>query len=91
MAAGLIQAAFRKGRLAEECAWRTILLIQKGNGNFCGISLVEVLWKSVTGILNRRLMTVIQFHDTLHGFFTGRGNGTASLEANLPQQLMAMR
>ena len=91
MSVGLIQAAFCKGHLTEECTWGTILLIPKENGNFCVIRLVEVLWKTVTGILNCRLTKGIQFHDTLHGFFTGRGTGTASLEANLPQQLMDMR
>ena len=91
MAVGLIQDAFCKGHLVEECTWRTIVLIPKGTGNFCGIRLVKVLWKTVTGILNRRLTTEIQFRDTLHGFCTSRGTGTASLEANLPQHIMAMR
>ena len=55
MAVGLIQAAFRKGHLAEECACQTIIVIPKGNGDFCYIGLVEVLWKTVTGVLDRRL------------------------------------
>ena len=58
---GLIQAAFREGDLAEECAWKTVVPIPKGNGNFRGIGLVEILWKTVTGILNRRLTATIQF------------------------------
>ena len=45
----------------------------------------------MTGIPNCRLAVAIQFHDTLHGFQTGRGTGTASLEAKLLRQLMAMR
>ena len=52
---------------------------------------MEVLWKTVTRIMNCRLMAAIQFHYTLHGFRMGRGTGTAPLEANLPQQWMAMR
>ena len=36
-------------------------------------------------------MTVIQFHDTLHGFQACRDTGTASLESKLLQQLMEMR
>ena len=31
---GLIQAAFCKGRLAEECSWKTVVLIPKGNEDF---------------------------------------------------------
>ena len=45
----------------------------------------------MTGILNFRLAVAIQFHDTLYGFCTGRGIGTASLEGNMVQQLMEMR
>ena len=32
----------------------------------------------------------VQFHDVLHGFWVSWGAGTASLKANLLQQLMAM-
>ena len=42
-------------------------------------------------ILNRRLTSSITFHDILHGFWSGRGTGTATLEAKLLQQLAAMR
>ena len=71
--------------------WKTVVLIQKLNGNYRGIGLVEFLWNTVMAILIQRLMTVIQFHDTLHDFHTGRGIGTASLEAKLLQHPMAMR
>ena len=49
------------------------------------------MWNTVMVILNLRLTMVIQLHDTLHGFHTGRVTGTASLEANLLQHPMAMR
>ena len=52
---------------------------------------MEVLWNTVMGILNHRLTMVIQLHNTLHGFHTDRGTGTASLEANMLQHLMAIR
>ena len=42
-------------------------------------------------ILNCRLTSSITFHDILHGFRAGRGTGTATLEAKLLQQLVAMR
>ena len=32
-------------------AWKTVVLILKGHGDLCGIVLVKVLWKMVTGIL----------------------------------------
>eukprot|EP00957_Ditylum_brightwellii_P133838 10205282-Ditylum_brightwellii.AAC.1 len=36
--------------------------------------------------MDRRL-EVVKFHDCLHGFRTGRGTGTAIIEAKLAQQL----
>ena len=44
----------------------------------------------VAEILNFRLTASITFHDFLHGFQAGRGTGTATLEANLIQQLAAL-
>ena len=52
---------------------------------------MEVLWKTVTVILNLCLEAVIQFHNILHRFLTDRGTGIAYLYAKLPKQLMDMR
>ena len=52
---------------------------------------MEVLWKTVTGILNLCLEALIQFHDILHRFLTDRGTGIAYLYAKLTKQLMGMR
>ena len=83
----MTQTAFRDGKLAEEAAWQTVVLIPKGRGEFRGIMLVEVTWKLMTVILHHLLTTGIQLHDVLHGFREGRGTGTATLEAKLLQQL----
>ena len=64
-----------------------MVLIPKGKGDYRGIGLVEVMWKVVAVILNRRLTSSITFHDVLHGFRAGRGTGTANLEAKLLKQL----
>ena len=69
----------------------TVVLIPKGKGDYRGIGLVEVMWKVVAVILNRRLTSSITLHDVLHGFRAGRGTGTATLKAKLLQQLAAMR
>ena len=87
----MTQTAFRDGKLAEEAAWQTVVLIPKGKGDFRVIGLVEVTWKLMAVILHRRLTTGLQLHDALHGFREGCGTGTATLEANLLQQLAAMR
>ena len=52
---------------------------------------MEVMWKVVAVILNRRFTSSITYHDALHGFRSGRGTGTATLKTKLLQQLAAMR
>ena len=86
-----MQTAFRDGDLAKEATWQAVVLIPKGKKDYRGIGLVEVMWKLVAAILNRRFTSSITYHDALHGFRTGRSTGTATLEAKLLQQLAAMR
>ena len=60
------------------------VMIPKGGGTkFIGIGLVEVLWKAISGIINCRISSSIQFHDALHGFCAERGTGASTLEANI--------
>ena len=87
----LVQTAFREGRLEEEATWQAVVLINKGEKDYCGIGLVEVMWKVVTVILNLRLMASTTFHDFLHGFRAGCGTGTAIFKSKLLQKLAALR
>ena len=89
--AALVRAAFVEGRLAKETMWQEVVLIHKGKGSYRGIGLVEVMWKVVAEVLNRRLTASITFHDFLHGFWSGSGTGTATLEAKLLQKLDTLR
>ena len=69
-----------------------VVIIPKGVGtNLRRIGLVEVMWKAISGIIDRRILSSIQFHDDLHGFSMGGGTENATLEANLIKQLIAMR
>ena len=77
--------------MAEETTWQAVVLISKGGKDYRSIGLVEVVWKVVAAILNRCFTSSITYHDALDGFRAGRGTGTATLEANLLQQLAAMR
>ena len=86
----IVQTAFSTGEMAEEMVWQIIALIPKGGGAFRGVGLVEVLWKVVAIIIDRR-MGVIEFHDVIHGFRVRRGTGTASIEAKLLHQVAAMQ
>ena len=87
----LVQTAFREGELEEESTWQAVVLIPKGKKDYRGIVLIEVMWKVVAVILNRRFTSSITYYDALHGFRAGRGTGTATLKAKLIQQLAAMR
>ena len=69
----LVQTVFRDGDLAEEATWQAVVLIPKGKGDYRGIGLMEVMWKVVAVILNRRFTYSITYHDALHGFRAGRG------------------
>ena len=68
-----------------------MVLIPKGEKEYHGICLLEVMWKVVAEILNHRLTASITFHKFIHGFRAGRGTGTTTLEAKLLQQLVALR
>ena len=57
----LVQTAFWEGELAEESTWQAVVLIPKGGKYYRGIGLVEVMWKVMAVILNRRFIT---FHIT---------------------------
>ena len=87
----LIHMYLWKVHLSEECIWYTVIIITKSHCGFCVVSLVKVLQKNVTGIMNFRITSAIDLHNTLHGFCAVRGQGNASLKANLLQQLTEMR
>ena len=78
MVGDLVQSAFREGKLAEEATWQAVVLIPKGETDYQGIGIVKVMWKVVAAILNLRFTASITFHDFLHGFWAGRGIGTAT-------------
>ena len=88
--ADLVRADLGEGLIVEEAMWQAVVLIPKGKKDYRGIGLMELMWKVVEDILNRRLTASITFHKLLHGFLAGRGTGTATLEAKLLQQLAAL-
>ena len=50
----LVQTVFQNGVLAEEATWKALVLILKGDGDYYGIVIVEVVRKAVAVILNFR-------------------------------------
>ena len=79
----LIQAEFREGRFAEENTCQAVVLMPKGERDYRGIVLAEVMWKVVAKILNHRLTAFITYQKFLRGFRAGSGTGTTTLEAKL--------
>ena len=67
-----------------------MVLIHKVNEEFKVIGIVAVLWKALSGEINMRIGVEVQFRDVLHGFWSGRGTGTTSLESKLLHQLTAI-
>ena len=68
-----------------------VILLFKGNGKFRGIGLVEFLWKTVLDIINRRIGTVVCFHNVLHELCACQGVGVALIKYKLLRQVMVMR
>ena len=68
-----------------------VLLIPKGNGEFRGIGLVEVLYKALLRVIDKRIRAAVQFHDVFHDFWESWGMGTASLKYDFLQHIPAMR
>jgi hypothetical protein len=87
------QRIFETGDIPQEMTWSIlVVLIPKATGGTRGIGLLEVMWKICSSIINQqRLQGTIPFHEALHGFQTGRGTGTASLDAKLLIHLAHIR
>ena len=87
----MIQMAFQEDELAEEAAWKVLVLIPKRGVEYRSIGLVEVMWKAVAVIINHHFTAPINYHDSLHRFRAGCGMGTATIEVNLLHQVAALR
>ena len=84
----LVNLAFETGEMPQAFCNGVLVLIPKSNpGEYRGIALLEPLYKLVSAIINNRLKASIVFRDAVHGFRTGRGTGTALIEAKLRMQL----
>jgi hypothetical protein len=82
----LLQAVWERRLVPTQMTWMIIVLLLKGGGNYCGIGLLDPIWKVVEKVMVARL-SVIKLHDCLHGRLPRRGTGTAIMEVKLQQQL----
>lgn len=83
----LIQHIFSTGEIPTKCRWATLVLIPKADGGERGIGLLCTIWKICSSIVNGRIQSAYDFHDTIHGFRQHRGTGTAIAEAKYTQQI----
>jgi len=84
----LVNLVFAKGEIPSAfCNGILVLIPKTAQGEYRGIALLEIVYKLVSAIINRRLADAIQFHDAIHGFRAGRGTGTAIIEVKLLMQL----
>ena len=86
-----MRADLGERRMEEESMWKAVVLIPKVKGGCRVISLMEVVWKLVTAILNRQLTDSIIYHTFLHIFRAGCGTGIATLEVKFIRKLAVIR
>ncbi len=78
----LVQAVWDEGKIPIQLRWVVTVLILKGGGGYCGIGLLEPMWKIIERVMDHRL-EVIALHDSLHGCRNGQGTGTAVIKVKL--------
>jgi exonuclease III len=84
----LVDLIFKGEPIPKSFGFGVLVLIPKGvPDQYRGIALLEIVYKLVSSIINRRLVNAIPFHDAIHGFRAARGTGTAIIRAKLLMQL----
>jgi hypothetical protein len=67
--AQLVQMAFTDQPLPKSFGIGILVLIPKGvPDQYRGITLLEVIYKLLSSIINQRISLKIQYHDAIHGF-----------------------
>jgi hypothetical protein len=82
----LMQATWESGTVPTQMSWMVIVLLPKVGGDYCGIGLLEPMWKVVEKLMVAQ-MSCLKLHDCLHGRLPHQGTGTAIMEVKLNQQL----
>jgi hypothetical protein len=82
----LVQTVWEEGCIPPQLGWVITVIVPKGGGRYCGIGLLEPVWKVIERIMDHCLNAII-LHDSLHGCRNRRVMGTAIIKAKLTQQL----
>ena len=67
-----------------------MVLIPKTNMDTQGVGVLGSEWKVVEAVIDNWIKTVVQFHNFLHVFCTGRGLGTAIMDIKIAQELASV-
>jgi hypothetical protein len=67
--------------------WSVLVAIPKASGGVRGIGLLEIIWKTISSIIDSRIKAKVRFHTALHGFRPGGEMSSATIEAKLRIQL----
>ena len=51
----LVQAAWTHGMIPHQLLWIIVVLIPKGGGDYCGIRLLEPIWKCIERVIDHQL------------------------------------
>jgi hypothetical protein len=68
----LVTAVWETGTIPQQLGWVIVVLIPKGGGNYCGIGLLEPIWKIIDRLMDGRLK-IIAIHESLHRCRDGPG------------------
>ena len=71
----IIQFLWETWYIPTEIGWTLLVLIPKINMDTWGIGLIEIVWKVVEAVINTRIKSIVQFHNVLHVFCSGKGTG----------------
>ena len=78
----LVQEIFKTGQVPESFKQVVLVLIPKQDTTkYCGIALLETIYKLCSSIINCRMCHNVGWHNGVHGFHEGRGCMTAIIEA----------
>ena len=83
----IIQFMWHPGDIPMEMGWTILVLIPKGNTDTQGTGILGSRWKVVEVIIYTHLVASVRLHGVLHGFHTGRGTETATLEIKMEHEL----
>ena len=86
MFVALIKATWKSATVPTQMSWMVIMLLPKGGGEYCGIGLLDPMWKVVKKIMVDQ-MSCLGLHDCLQSGLPYRSKGTTIKEVMLDQQL----